>query len=325
MSYKKDYYEILGLTKNAAQQEIIDAYQKINIKNLHAKNAEIELAYKILSNLEQKDIYDNDGSIALNNMIQHNGNENPMNDQGKELFGKKQKIKVLLHYFLGYALLYTIISVLVIMMIATGMKWVTIEEFDASPYNLLAMLLTTLFAFWKIVKLAKPMLIADWSVFKTNLKSMIKLSFKTYFIMLGVNFLVSLLISIVNPNPAYNQQLIEQQILSDPLYIIFLTVIFAPIVEEIVFRGCIYNLLTRKMSINASAVVSGLIFGSMHVIVSIISGNFLDLINILTYASMGYFFGRIYYQTNSIWAPITVHFINNSIATVLILLLPFLV
>ena len=68
MSEKRDYYEVLGLSKSASAQEIKKAYRKLALKYHPDKNEgdtaaedkfkEAAEAYEILSNPEKKGRYD---------------------------------------------------------------------------------------------------------------------------------------------------------------------------------------------------------------------------------------------------------------------------
>jgi molecular chaperone DnaJ len=71
VSTKRDYYEILGVTKNATQEEIKKAYRKVAIqfhpdKNQGDKEAEEKFkeaaeAYEVLSDTEKRSQYDRFG------------------------------------------------------------------------------------------------------------------------------------------------------------------------------------------------------------------------------------------------------------------------
>lgn len=84
MSYKRDYYEVLGLTKNADETAIKKAYRKLakkyhpdtNAGNKEAeqKFKEITEAYSVLSDPEKKKLYDQFGHGAFDGTGQSYGN-----------------------------------------------------------------------------------------------------------------------------------------------------------------------------------------------------------------------------------------------------------
>lgn len=74
MSTKRDYYEVLGLQKNASQDEIKSQYRKLALKFHPDRNKsadasehfkEISEAYAVLSDPEKRKIYDNYGHAGV--------------------------------------------------------------------------------------------------------------------------------------------------------------------------------------------------------------------------------------------------------------------
>ena len=84
----------------------------------------------------------------------------------------------------------------------------------------------------------------------------------------------------------------------------FLMVIITPVVEEIIYRGFLFNLLLKKYSVKIALIVSSLIFAFFHL-------RFAGIGFLFVY---GLFFGYVYYKTNSLIAPILAHFTINFLA-----------
>lgn len=87
-------------------------------------------------------------------------------------------------------------------------------------------------------------------------------------------------------------------------------VVFAPIFEELICRGAVLESMRRRYSKIASVVVSALFFALIHVEPSVMVQAFVA----------GLIFGTIYLRTSSIFAPIILHALNNTIAFDLIAL-----
>lgn len=91
--------------------------------------------------------------------------------------------------------------------------------------------------------------------------------------------------------------------------------IFAPLVEEVVFRGAILRTLLGMMDRKRhwiAILVSACMFGVAH-------GNLAQFLNATL---MGLVLGWMYYRTGSVIPGILLHWVNNSLAYVLVNLLP---
>ncbi len=111
----------------------------------------------------------------------------------------------------------------------------------------------------------------------------------------------------------------------------FATVIFAPILEELIFRKSIFNLFPNKPYL--ALVISSIGFGLLHVVSSafaiipeMISGNatYLEFISelfyVIPYGLMGFALGFSYIKSEkNIVAPIFAHALNNLLSFVMII------
>lgn len=88
------------------------------------------------------------------------------------------------------------------------------------------------------------------------------------------------------------------------IFYFFLMVIITPVIEEILYRGIILNLLLKKYSILVSIILSSIIFAFIHL-------KFIGIGYLFLY---GLFFGFAYYKTKSLFTSILLHFLINLMA-----------
>ncbi len=125
------------------------------------------------------------------------------------------------------------------------------------------------------------------------------------FIMMVSNLFINLIVT--NDIPS-NEQAIRETFNISPLYIFFSAVIYAPIVEELIFRQSIKNIFHNKWLF---IIISGLLFGSMHVFGDF--KNITDLLYIIPYSTPGIIFAYMLEDSDNIYVPMSFHFIHNGI------------
>lgn len=86
----------------------------------------------------------------------------------------------------------------------------------------------------------------------------------------------------------------------------FLVCVVAPLTEELFFRGFLFGGLRRR-GLAVAAIVSGLAFGLAHV-----GGSPIGFI--VPLAALGIILALLYERTGSLYPPIALHALNNSIA-----------
>lgn len=93
----------------------------------------------------------------------------------------------------------------------------------------------------------------------------------------------------------------------------------APIIEELLFRGCLQSYLKRYMKKNLAIVFSSLCFSAFHFSFSQGIGNISLLFSLFIFAL---FLGFIYERQGSLFASISLHMTLNVVSVVRILLSP---
>lgn len=110
--------------------------------------------------------------------------------------------------------------------------------------------------------------------------------------------------------PPEMQQMFEKIMRQPAGY--FVIGILVPVAEEMVFRGAILRTLLKQWSPWVAIGVVALLFGLVH-------GNVAQFIHAFL---LGLLLGWLYYRTDSIVPGIVLHWMNNTIAYVLTMLLP---
>ena len=187
-------------------------------------------------------------------------------------------------------------------------------------YKVLYSIGIELFVTFTIILIYKEDLKVGFKDFiKNNIKyfkQYIKYWFLMLVLMMGSNIIITLFTTTATST---NQEIIINELTQFPIYTFIVTVLIAPIQEELVFR-----LSFRKMFKNDFIFIalSGLIFGFMHVITSL--DNIVNILFIIPYSIPGIIFAYCLKKSKNICVPISLHFIHNGIMMSLQFLLLFL-
>lgn len=132
---------------------------------------------------------------------------------------------------------------------------------------------------------------------------------------IGLNILftiINLLTEFYEFSPEKLEQL-SKIIMGNSFFISLLVIgIIVPIFEEILFRGLIFNELRQNVNIWVGIILQAIIFGVYHG--NIVQGTYTFILGIVL--------GLTYIWFNSIWAPIALHVVNNSISVTMAHFLP---
>lgn len=162
-----------------------------------------------------------------------------------------------------------------------------------------------------IVFLYRKTLITDFkNFFNKNILSNLENSFKYWFLGFIVMFVSNLILAFLNKGGiSNNEEAVREMIELVPLYMAFNVSIYAPFIEELIFRKSIREITDNKW---LYVLLSGFIFGGLHVVASI--SNVIDLLYIIPYSSLGIAFAYSYYKSNNIYSTISMHVMHNTVS-----------
>ena len=145
-----------------------------------------------------------------------------------------------------------------------------------------------------------------------------KSSFNRFIWLPALVWFLSLVVQFFLPNnPSVNQQMVTDLTLSQPLFSFFVVVIFAPLTEELIFRGMVARYLFPKQDNSKQTMifllVSSVLFALIH-----FPG---DVQQFLVYASLGFSLGLAYISGKGLIYSISLHALNNLVSFLMILML----
>ena len=115
----------------------------------------------------------------------------------------------------------------------------------------------------------------------------------------------SIVILLKNITNSYSSVLATNKIILKSYSGIFYIILFGPIIEEIVFRGLIFNEMKSHLSLTASIVLQGVVFGLYHA----------NIVHSIYATIAGIFYAMVYNYTASIIASILCHIFYNIIGS----------
>ena len=170
-----------------------------------------------------------------------------------------------------------------------------------------------------IFTLYRKELIENFKYYFKNFTKIFSTSFNYYIIGLIIMYISNNLIAIFFSNATPNNENMTRLLIDKyPLYMLFSVAIYAPFIEEIIFRKSIKDVIDNYCNNNKNKyiyiIISGLLFGAMHVIG--MSSTPIDYLYIIPYMALGCSFAITYTKTNNIFSTITMHSLHNLIAII---------
>lgn len=141
----------------------------------------------------------------------------------------------------------------------------------------------------------------------------------------GIAFLLSCIAGIIemtvcsNISVPANQSNVNGYFVDYPILAVIMSVIMAPFTEEIIYRGILFRFFSKYGELCA-VLVTGFLFGTMHMLSSFGNANILlFLCQWLEYFLSGILLGFIYKKYKNIWINVSIHGTWNLIGAGMIL------
>lgn len=192
--------------------------------------------------------------------------------------------------------------------------------FVSNYLNGIGIIIEYIVIFTIMFMLFRKQLLHDFKIFKEYFREYNSLVIKTWLKALVSIGIIGIIIGfITNIDTATNQKNLNEMFNNLPILVAVLSMIYAPIVEELMFRGVLRKFLSKKYLF---ILISGISFGALHVIDDFQSVG--ELLYIFVYSMLGIYLASIYYKTNNICTNIYFHFLQNTLGVIGMLILKFL-
>ena len=185
-----------------------------------------------------------------------------------------------------------------------------------SFFNKIPLFIIYIYLIIVTVSLNYKLLIKDFLAFKSDFNNKFKYILKCYIYTILVMALVSILvITFKNGEISKNQELVNSMLKKFPVATLLLSTIYAPIVEEIVFRLSFNTIIKNKY---VYLFITSILFGCAHMIGKFNSIS--DIVYVIQYSALGFCLAKTYYDSKNIYTSMGVHFIQNLLSAIFVIL-----
>lgn len=94
-------------------------------------------------------------------------------------------------------------------------------------------------------------------------------------------------------------------------WLVVAVVLVPPVIEELLFRGFLFQGWAQRLGQGPAVLLSGAVFGAIH-----LQYNAYEMLQVL---ALGGLLSWARARTGSVWTPMAMHFVNNGVAAVLLL------
>ena len=140
---------------------------------------------------------------------------------------------------------------------------------------------------------------------KINIKEIINVVFTQIVISLGTTLLILGFICFINIDTANSLNNAGDDVFTNTIASFILTVISAPILEELFFRVVLFKRISKFFNVYIGMILSSILFGVLHMELAIVGAIIFGLANCI-----------LYLKYRNILIPMTVHFLNNFLVSI---------
>ena len=182
-------------------------------------------------------------------------------------------------------------------------------QFRNEIFNNIVLIFASTYATGFVVYKFREKLKGQWGNFKKNAQKYLRIAAKNWLfglvLMMISNAILIALLGDIAPNEESIREIENQFFFYSLMYVCVL----APVAEELLFRLNFKDVFEKE---RIFLWVTSLLFGGMHVIGNV--AVWTDVLYIIPYAILGYYFGKTYIETKNIYASISAHMAQNILA-----------
>lgn len=166
-----------------------------------------------------------------------------------------------------------------------------------------------------IIYILKDSFLKDMKDIKKNHEKYFKSYFKYWFLLIALmmlsNSLILIIMNLIGTGTSLpeNEELIRSNFQIAPIYVYLSSVLIAPIMEELVFRRAIRNIVKNN---TLFILISGLVFGGLHVLLAGMQTPW-ELLYIIPYSIPGLVFAYILTKTDNVLVTAGIHTFHNGL------------
>ncbi|MCR4951110.1 MAG: CPBP family intramembrane metalloprotease [Solobacterium sp.] len=163
-------------------------------------------------------------------------------------------------------------------------------------------------------------LIRERDDFRKRRRFCLVLSLKYYGAMCAATLLLTFVLAGILAEPSAAQKADEALMRSGSVSFLFGAAVFAPFMEELVFRVSMIRLISKRFGMPAGLVLNALIFGLLHIVSMLPAVSAADLGWLVIYCGLGLILSLAYVRSGSMFASVSAHILYNLTAMIMMML-----